>query len=474
MSDPVPPPQDPAGQKPRNTVTIQAPTRHTTSVDNAAVRLGMVLQLSQRARRASPEELPYIIANETRQLLPYRQAAFWQMESGKPRLKSLSGLAAIDRNSPYVIWINRFATWRLQQASGADASLAELATEKNAPAWLGEWEEWVPEHVLDVRLYGPGGWVCGYVCMFREKAFTVAEANLFEHVAATYGDSLGGSMMRPKRRLARMGLWRIIGLLVAIAIIIAMFIPQPQSVLAQAEVAPRRPVIIRAGVDGVIDEIMVEANQKVKKGEPLLRLDDTQLRTRLAVAEKAEEMARVELRQLQQSALHDATSKARLPLAQGRAEQLVAEKEYIQTLLERDTAASPMDGVALVDNPDEWLGRPVNLGQKIMMVADPQDVMLEMYLPIADAMPLSEGDELLFFPNVNPTSPVKATIVFVSYRAVETPGLGMAFRVRADFKDEALPMLGLRGMARIGGKPLPLGLIVLRRPIMAVRQWLGW
>lgn len=331
---------------------------------------------------------------------------------------------------------------------------------------------------MDIPLFGPGGWVCGYLSLFREKGFNAAEANLFGHVAGAYGDSLGGSMMRPRRRLAKFGFWRIVGLLAAIAIIIAMFIPQPQAVLAQAEVAPKQPVIIRAEVDGVIKEILVESNQRVGKGEPLLRLDDTQLRTRLAVAEKAEEMARVELRQLQQAALHDSKSKARLPLAQGRVEQLAAEKEYIQSLLARVTSTSPMDGIALVDNPDEWLGRPVNLGQKIMMVAEPSDVMLEMYLPIADAMPLSEGDELLFFPNVNPTSPVRAKIVFVSYRAVETPGLGMAFRVRADFDDagddSTPPMLGLRGMARIGGKPLPLGLIILRRPIMAVRQWLGW
>ncbi len=35
------------------------------------------------------------------------------------------------------------------------------------------------------------------------------------------------------------------------------------------------------------------------------------------------------------------------------------------------------------------------------------------------------------------------------------------------------PLLGLRGMAKLYGKPQPLGLNLLRTPIQAVRQWLG-
>lgn len=89
MSEPIPPEGENVGQgsasqpaKTRNTVSIQTAPRHATSVDNAAVRLGMVLQLTQRARQASQEELPFIMVNETRQLIPYRQAAFWQVEGG--------------------------------------------------------------------------------------------------------------------------------------------------------------------------------------------------------------------------------------------------------------------------------------------------------------------------------------------------------------------------------------------------------
>lgn len=445
-------------------------------VDAAALRLGMVLQLAERARHADRRELPFIIANETRQLLPYRQAVLWTVERGQPRLAALSGLAVPDRNSPYVLWVNRFVKWRLSLkasvAKAASQSLAELAD--GGPAWMADWKEWLPEHVLAAPLFGYGGWVSGYFLLARETKFQESEAILFARLADAYGESLGGALSRPRPPSSGRWFWRVVAAIVFAVIAAAMIMPRPQSTLASAEVSARRPAIIRAGIDGVVERFLVEPNQRVVGGDRLFRLEDTQLKTRLAVAAKAEEMARVELRQLKQAALSDPRSKSRLPMAQSRAEQLAAETEYVRSLLERVEAVSPLDGVALVDNPDEWQGRPVGLGQRIMMVADPDDVMLEITLPIADSVSVSVGDELLFFPNVAPASPLRAKVTFVGYRAVETPGIGMAFRLRAEFDGGTPPMLGLRGTARLNGKPLPLGLIILRRPITAVRQWLGW
>lgn len=447
-----------------------------TRVDAAALRLGLALQLSERVRHAARNEIAFLIVNETRQLLPYRQAALWTLERGAPRLAALSGLAIPDPNSPYVLWMNKLARRLLSKpAEGArQLHLPALAAEDKAPRFLADWKEWLPENILAAPLMGHGGWVAGFLLLARETAFRDSERILFSHVADAYGESLGAALTRPRPISSRRWFWRVAGAVLLALAAVFLMMPRPQSALARAEVTARRPAIVRSGMDGVVERFLVEPNQRVKKGDPLLRLEDIQLRTRLAVAEKAEEMARVELRQLQQAALGDPRSKARLPLAQRRVEQLQAESEYVKSLLDRVEALSPMDGAALVDNPDEWLGRPVGLGQKIMMVADPDDVMLEISLPIADSLPIEPGAELLFFPNIAPASPVRAKVTFVSYRAVETPGVGMAFLLRAEFPAGAGPMLGLRGTARLSGPPLPLGLIILRRPIMAVRQWLGW
>ena len=58
------------------------------------MRLGLLLQLQRRARKAEEKELPFILVNETRALVPYRQAVFWRVQpDGGWEVASVSGQA---------------------------------------------------------------------------------------------------------------------------------------------------------------------------------------------------------------------------------------------------------------------------------------------------------------------------------------------------------------------------------------------
>ena len=46
-------------------------------MNQQVMRLAGVLQLQERARTAPPEELPFVIVNETMQVAGYEQAALW-------------------------------------------------------------------------------------------------------------------------------------------------------------------------------------------------------------------------------------------------------------------------------------------------------------------------------------------------------------------------------------------------------------
>jgi hypothetical protein len=48
-----------------------------------------------------------------------------------------------------------------------------------------------------------------------------------------------------------------------------------------------------------------------------------------------------------------------------------------------------------------------------------------------------------------------------------------AYRVRATLLPQDKVRLGLRGSAKINGDWVVLGYFILRRPLGAVRQWLG-
>lgn len=66
-----------------------------------------------------------------------------------------------------------------------------------------------------------------------------------------------------------------------------------------------------------------------------------------------------------------------------------------------------------------------------------------------------------------------ATIEQASYQATKSPDGVAAYRVRATLPPQDKVRLGLRGSAKINGEWVVLGYFIFRRPLGAVRQWLG-
>jgi hypothetical protein len=106
-------------------------------------------------------------------------------------------------------------------------------------------------------------------------------------------------------------------------------------------------------------------------------------------------------------------------------------------------------------------------------------VELQILLPVADAIPLDVGSEVRFFLNIDPASPLPATLTRIGYRAAPTPEGLMAYRLTGRFATDAASdrerlRVGLKGTAKLEGHWTVLALHVLRRPLTALRLWLGW
>lgn len=473
----------------------QAPSadgiRNRPGPEQAAGRLAALLQMEERLRRAEKSELPFIVVNETRLLAVYRQAVLWRVEGRSSSVMAVSGVAVPDKNAPYLQWLGRLNRRLLTAWEKAPSSAPLSFTAQDVEEDLRkEWAEWLPAYGLFLPLplwpykiessaakeedgAGAKPPLFGALVLFSPSPFAPADLRTLGHLAGAYAQSL--SIRFAPRRKRALPLGRRAKIIVAALLLILLF-PVRQSVLAPGEVIAGEPWPIRSPLDGIVEKILVAPNAEVRRGEPLLKIDDAELKTRLAVARKSLEVAQVELRQGRQQALGDREAKLRLAHLSGRAEQLEAEKNYVESLLERSTVLSPIDGVALVDAPEEWAGKPVSLGQRLITVADPARVRLEIFLPMNEFVPQQSGDRALFFPNISPGSPYEAFVYQVGYQAEETPQAGLAFRLRAEFGPEAkesLPRLGSRGTAKLYGSRAPLIYVILRQPIMKMRQWLG-
>ena len=450
--------------------------------------LSALLDLAERARAARSEaELAFLLVNESTALTPYRQAALWWQAGG---VRTLSGLVQPELNAPYAQWVAALARHCAERAapSGPFAlTAADLPADLASP-----WADWWPGCALWVPLPpAPGAdrdtVAAGGLLLARDEPFGDAEIALWRHWAGAWWHALvalrrepGAGRWWPWRRATvgalprrRLG-WRHPAVWAGAALVASALVPVRQSVLAPGELVPRQPTVVRAPVDGVVDVFHVQPNQTVKKGQPLFGFDEAVIQSRLEVAQQALATAATELRQATQQALGDVRVRPQLAVLNGRIEERRAEVAYLREQLKRSRVLAPQDGVVLFDDPTDWIGRPVSVGERVLRIARPDDVEVEAWLPIADAIALQSGAPVLLYLNASPLAPVQARLRLVAHEAVQRPDGSWAYRVRATLDGATAHRVGLKGTAKLQGGWVPAIYWALRRPLATLRATVGW
>jgi hypothetical protein len=351
---------------------------------------------------------------------------------------------------------------------------ADLPAERAIIA--AEWEAWWPAHGLWVPLYDRNESLLGGLVFARDEPWSQTELALLSELSQAWAHAFAAFGPRASwnvqvRKLLKPGRNQRRALIVLALLCI---VPVRLTVLASAEVTAKDPFVVRAPLDGVIDHLYVQPNQKVAPGTPLLGLDATTVQSRYAVAHKDFDTAQEEYRQTAQLAV--TSDKDRLDMAQrkGKLDESAIELDYSAQQLARVRVLATRAGVAVFADQNDWNGKAVAVGEKIMLLADPASVELSAYLPVADNVDIKPGGTLTLYPKSSPLSAYEAHIDTVAYRAEPTPEGILAYRIKASFAPGAVPTLGTMGTARIHSGWVPLAYYVLRRPLTLARQWLGW
>ena len=439
--------------------------------------LSTLAQLEKRARHAGTiAELAFIVANETLSLAPYRQAIVWRRERpGQGRIVTVSGTPVVERKAPFTLWLERVLA-KLSRESGADAARA-VGPGDLPQALAAEWSDWLPAHALWVPLASPNGTILAILLLARDQPWQEGDRRLVEHLADAYGHAWA-ALLGPRRIRLRPALRRgrlALKLALAVAVFGAMWIPVTLTALAPAEVVPLDPTIVRAPIDGVVARFHVEPNQDVSEGQLLVSFDPTALDNRLEVARKALAVAEAEYRQASQQAVFDDKSRVQLALLKGRMEERNADVAYAEALFDRIRVRAGRPGIAVFDDPEDWVGRPVTIGERLLMIADPKEAEMEIWLPVANAITLGPDAEVKLFLNVKPEDAVGGVLRYASYAASIAPDGILAYRLKAVFADETNPpRIGLRGTAKVYGERVTLFYYLMRRPITVFRQMFGF
>lgn len=439
--------------------------------------LATLLHLQQRALDAlTPADLGFVMVNETLSLVPFRQAAFFTLSANnKPTLSAASGLVSVAEDSPFAVWLTKFAS-SLPSAPSSASTCRRLNISQAKPDFVEGWQEWLPEHLVTAQLASPSGKPIGLMIYARDIPWTDDELALLDRIHLTYGYCFHALGKSGQSVFGAVGNFFLRGILkwVVLAAVIALFIPVRLSALAPAEVIALTSMAVAAPQDGVISVFHAPPNSPVRAGDKLFSLDDSALTSRREVARRAVVIAKADLLVAQQRAFDDVKSKGELAAAAGRVREKESELALAEGTLDRVVVKAERDGLAIYGDPNDWLGRPVQTGERVMQLADPKDAGVLIWLPVADALNLEPGAPIRLFLSTAPLDPLAAKLVQTSYQAVMSPEGVSAYRLRGVFdEDSAKARIGLRGTARVSGEWATLGYYLFRRPISGLREWTG-
>ena len=437
--------------------------------------LSVLLQLEGMVRAAqTQQELQFFFVNETRRLVPYRQAMF--LTPPTPSAQSYQALAAssvpvVDRTVPLMQWTERLIQ-NLRKASAGPDILH--VTEVECPAELRpDWNEFTPGYGLWCPLKHPGGQIIGGLWLTQDHPWADHETTVLQRLSEAYAyawRAVGSSNSRRWRGgLSRTTMW-----ILAAAALGALAIPVPMSTLAPAKIVAKDPLIVSAPIDGVIAEILVLPNTVVSEGQVLFKYEDTTFRSEYEVAERSLDVAMAQYRRAAQGSFGDAEQKADVPLLKAEVELRETERNYAHERLAKIEVKAEQAGLLLYSDKSDWIGKPVVVGQRIMELANPQQLEVRIDLSVEDAIVLREGASATLFLNANPFSSVPATISHASYHAEVLPNNTLAYRVTAQLERGSSEFrIGWQGSAKIYGEQVMLFTYLFRRPISAIRPWIG-
>ncbi len=439
--------------------------------------LANLLLLQQRLREASTEaELGFLLTNDTRSLVDYRSAVLWMASSARPGggwISSVSGAVDHDDRSPYVQWMRALC----KELNGHREPEPRVLTKADVSESLaGEWAKHGDTLLHWCPIYSGSGYYIGALAFWRDKPVLEAQQRVLRFWLSAAGYSI--SALRGKAFARPRFVWtkkrKRIAAAVGLASALLMFLPVRLSVLAQAEIVARDPLIVRSPLDGIVSTISVRPNALVAAGDLLLNLDDTELLTQLKVAEQTLSISRAQYQQAGQAASFDRDAKASIRVLALEIEKREAEVTYVKSLLKRSAVEAHQAGVIIMPSPDELIGKPVVTGERLLTIADPGNTQLEAWLQVGDDIPLVNGAEIQFFPNVAPDKKFTASLERMDYRASNTETGELAFRLRGRFESaETLPRIGMRGTAKLYGDHVTLGYYLFRRPLAVLRRWIG-
>lgn len=439
-----------------------------------------LLQIEQQMRCCETiTELNFVMVNLTRTLVPYEQAAYLAgSELERLKLMAMSDLSLIDRTTPFCAWLEKIA---LREDSSELANQPHVIEIANLPIELShELNTFSPPNMVWQPLFIPSkpNQRVGVLILAKSQSWTDKEMGLLQHLALSYAHAMQVFSSRTGWQYWRKKLLsKYASLILLSCVLLLSFVPVRLTVLAPAEITAKDSFLVTSAIAGAVSEVLVNPGDVIKLGQTVVLMDKTELKGRYDIAQRELERTYAELRTAEQAGYVDPRKKSELAELKSQIELKTIERDYLENKLDKTQIQAHKSGVVVLDDPEKWKGRPVVVGERILSIADPTKIQLQVMLPVKDAISLSNGNKVTFYLDIDPLNPIRFKVDYSSFEPSLTPDQIVAYRIIANRqvtnKVVIQPRIGLRGTAKLYGEPVSLAYYLLRRPITFVRQHLG-
>lgn len=415
--------------------------------------------------------LIYIVLNETAKVIPFDRAMLWDLRGSKPALLGVSGHAKVPKDSEIAKTVAQFVKDLVEPSKIKAVTAETFSTEGQA---FQQWHDgstqssviWVPI-VVDNHLE-LGLWIERW----NDKNWDEQELKLFSHLSrgfsAAFQKFLPKIPLNPKAKMAL----KIFG---ATVLLFVFFFPISLRIVAPCEVVAKDPYLVTAPLNGIIDQVMVKPGEVVTKGAVLFQYNKQVPLQELKVAEKEVEIANSQLNRVMTKGFDDAES-----LNEAGIWRLQLDRDNVKLDLAKYQASklevvAETDGFIALDDPDQWRGRPVQIGERVMMIVNPENTKLKIWISESDNISYLPDENIDIILNIDPAETYTAKIRYVSdYSLLSATGV-TSFVAEADWveKPESVK-IGLKGTAVLFGEYVPFFYWVLRKPLIALRHMIGY
>lgn len=463
------------------------------SDDPARRALAVSLEIAKNALRAGTlDDVRFILVNDTRALIEFDRSLLILHLGGRSALAAVYNQPELEPKSDFVQQANKLAPALADLNEGRVVFTRDLRKDDgplaDRPA-LAEYAEYAGCSCVAILPLMVRDHVIGHLFLefFDNRAPGRIEIAALINVVPFLSQALVDRWIRKHRpairramdavvdpnraaggRLRRALKWGLLFLIVGVAIV-ALTRDVPFRVGGRAEIAPRIERYAFPRVDGVIDKVLVQEGDSVKRGEVVAVLDPTDIDYRIREAERLIESYTAEMEILGSLGAEDPAKLAERRLVGIKRRRARLNLEYLKWERTFLDIVSPSEGTVLTDNVRALVGKKFSAGEPFCRIAPSRLMAVEIFVRQSDVGYVRKGQDARMFFDFDPTKGYRLRVTRVSPSAAGKEGIGNVFIIEGDFIDEP-PHLrpGMSGIAHILVDERSLWFVLTRR---LVTKW---